>query len=116
MKEQHSLDVSSRLEAALTYLIELGASKITVTDICNLAKVNRANVYQCHREFLRQLSAINESRSRQDVNLTDTSDVKISQSTPRDLITENKRLVLLCIEYKLRITELEEKIATLARR
>lgn len=110
MKNRSDLSARQRIEAALKlHHSEFPGVSISITALCRMASVNRAGLYEHHRDLINEIKNNGKPSVRKErTAAVSTSDLK------RQLVQEKKRtsaLHYLCVELLAKIQRLERKIA-----
>lgn len=110
MKNKSDLTTRQRIEAALKlHYSEFPGASISITALCRMASVNRAGLYEHHRDLINEIQKIGKtSTEKQKTAVVSVSDLK------RQLVEEKKRttaLRYLCVELLAKVERLEKKIA-----
>lgn len=107
--------VRDRLMAAIAlHKDESPGLPITVSKICRMAGVNRANVYANHSDILLELQRAQIGRPvRRNKNKASNKTFKVELESLR---RQNKALIYLCMELQSSVNDLTRRAQTVARK
>jgi hypothetical protein len=107
-------DVKLKVENALTYLTnQAPGQRISVSEVCRLAGVSRANLYSSHSDLLAKIRDSNKSSVRR-LGTKNASNRQLSEEL-KVLRKKVKALAFLCLELKSRNERLESRLVSLQR-
>lgn len=107
-------DVRLKVENALIYLTNLSpGQRISVSEVCRLAGVSRANLYSSHSDLLAKIRDSNKSSGRR-LGTKSASNRQLSEELTV-LRKKVKALAFLCLELKSRNEKLESRLLSLQR-
>lgn len=107
MKSEPSLNVEERLRAALHLKVtENQEKKLTVSELCRLAGVSRATLYQHHPELLLEIRSKLEVRAK---SPTVESNSKLKMRSV-SLEPQMKSLLYLCLELQMEVRSLKAMV------
>lgn len=103
------LNTSERVEAVLTLIKnENGGRGLTISKVCKLANVNRANLYERHPELLAEIRKACHSSPKKVSTDKNTFQVKKDELT--ELTTKYKALLKMALEQQAEIEWLRKLI------
>jgi AcrR family transcriptional regulator len=108
------LSVVERVRAAISYLTsEHGLGNVSVSDVCKVARVNRASLYEWHRDIVDEIQRA-RARARPSRVSTGGETRKNSDSAAklRQLDAKYRALLLLCLEQQAEIRSLHLQLSS----
>ncbi|MFX1735745.1 hypothetical protein PXJ20_03875 [Paraburkholderia sp. A1RI_3L] len=104
--------VIERLRTAIDFLVrEYPGTQISVSRVCQVAKVNRGNVYVSHPEIIQEILAHRKSARCQNSGSPKRELQRELSKRVSTLNLEKKALLYALLEQKLKIRELEQIIS-----
>ena len=106
--------IQLRIANALTFLLnEQPCQYISVSKVCRIAEVSRANLYSSHRSLVDQIHSVNKQRKAQQPTTVGRAREEISVEDVKALQKRVKTLAFLCVELQLKNDELMSRLAAL---
>lgn len=106
--------IQLRVANTLTFLLnEQPGQYISVSKVCRIAEVSRANLYSSHRSLVEQIHSVNKGRKAQQPTTVERAREKISVEDVKTLQKRVKTLAFLCVELQLKNDELLSRLTTL---
>jgi len=106
--------IQIRIANALTFLLnEQPSQYISVSKVCRIAEVSRANLYSSHRSLVDQIHSVNKERRAQQPTTVERARDEISAEVVKNLQKRVRTLAFLCVELQLKNDELLSRLAAL---
>lgn len=106
--------IQLRVANALTFLLnEQPGQYISVSNVCRIAEVSRANLYSSHRSLVEQIHSVNKELKAQHPDNVKNAQDKISVEDLATLKKRVKTLAFLCVELQLQNDKLLFRLASL---
>lgn len=104
--------IQLRVANALTFLLnEQPSQYISVSKVCRVAEVSRANLYSSHRSLIDQIHSVNKERKARQHTTLERARQEISVEDVKTLQKRVKTLAFICIELQLKNDELLSRLA-----
>ncbi|WP_143060017.1 hypothetical protein [Burkholderia contaminans] len=99
------LPAITRAEIALEYLVAEGDASISLSQVCKLAKVSRASIYENHPDFVGRVRSLRQPQKSRPPKL---APILQDVLTENELLKrQNRALLYLCVELKSKLASLE---------
>lgn len=106
--------IQLRIANALTFLLNEHPSQyISVSKVCRIAEVSRANLYSSHRSLVEQIHSVNKERNAQQPTTVERARDETSVEDLKTLQKRLKTLAFLCVELQLKNDQLLSRLAAL---
>lgn len=99
------LPAITRAEVALEYLVAEGDASISLSQVCKLAKVSRASLYENHPDFVSRVRSLRQPQKSRPPKLAPNLQSVLAENEM--LKRQNRALLYLCVELKSRLVGLE---------
>ncbi|MCA8426891.1 hypothetical protein LGN30_27320 [Burkholderia seminalis] len=94
----------ARAEAVLEYLVAEGGVSISLSQVCKLAKVSRASIYENHPDFVSRVKSLRQPKKSRSPKLDPVLQNILEENELLKL--QNRALLYLCVELKSKLASL----------